>query len=209
MEELLVVCILRDEGLIFFLAFQDEVDDLPNSPPSPFPLGDVMAAAADLFDGVRDTDGKSDPHQDREIQEVIANETDLFIRDMEFPLDLLVHSPLVDGVLIDLGNVAILRTPADDRRFFGGDNHRPYPPFGEEIDAESILDIETFELISRVAVDDPAVRQNPVDIQDEEFHLPRTFFKGGFGHCDTLCKLWVVGGGRCVWGRRWGWEVKK
>ena len=123
--------------------------------------------------GVGDGSGEADLPHDGQVDEVVAEVGDFLIREAELCLEVRVGRALVEIALVDLRDVELIGAVAQVFRLAPRDDGRLEPRAVRECDAEAVAAEERLEELAFGADVDAAVRQDAVNIKDDEPHALR------------------------------------
>lgn len=138
-----------------------------------------MSLCSYLRNTFRDSHGKTYSSKNREIHPVVPDVADLVHGHLPFFPDSFHFLPFIPDALPE----------EKDSQFFGPFGHRAGPPRGEDshFDAASlekfnpltVAHIEKFDFPPALIVGNPAIRQNPIHIKEEEMDFLGSILPAG------------------------------
>src|SRR6056297_2410033 len=133
-------------------------------------LGDIINPFDHLRHGIGNGGTETDTTENRQIDQVITDIGDLVIRQARLLEHIQIGFELNLCPLIQNSDPQFLGAQIDDSGCAPGNNSDLVSGSLQHLQAMSILDIEGFELISLLIINDAPIGHNPIDIKQQEFN---------------------------------------
>jgi hypothetical protein len=151
------------------LRAQDHLDDFAHGAGAAVERGDVVGGLTNVDAGIGHGDAEPDVAHCGQIGKIVADEARLLRFEMKLRENLFDGGDLLLGPLPHDLDPELTGPNVDDVRVAAGDQAElaagPLP----ELDAESVANVESFDLDSFIREDDAAVGEHAVDIGQNEF----------------------------------------
>lgn len=157
-----------DQPLPLALRLEDELDELAHGTVSARIVRLQDGGLAHFLHGIADSCGEAHLPHDGQVDEVIAEVRNLLVRETQLRLEVFVGLALVEIALVDLGDVQLLSAVAEVLRLAPRDDGRLQARAVRERDAQAVAAEEGLEELAISSDVDAAVRQDTVDIEDDE-----------------------------------------
>src|SRR5471030_187088 len=171
---------LGHDPVVVALRAQDELAHFAHGAAAAGRLGDVVGARVHVAAAVRHTDGEANAAQDRQVDDVVADEADLLGRKAQLVQQRVEGRELVMAALVHVGDAKVGRALGHLRRNARADDGRLHARLLQQLDAEAVVDVEGFQRLAVGAVVQAAVGEHAVDVEDHQLDL------GGAGHVFEL-----------------------
>src|SRR5471030_2498841 len=171
---------LGHDPVVVALRAQDELAHFAHGATAAGRLGDVVGARMHVAAAVRHADGEADPAQDRQVDDVVADEADLLGRKAQLVQQRVEGRELVVAALVHVADAEVGRALGHLRRNARADDGRLHARLLQQLDAEAVVDVEGFQRLAVGAVVQAAVGEHAVDVEDHQLDL------GGAGHVFEL-----------------------
>src|SRR5438105_2375118 len=163
-----------DGGLPQVLAAQHQLNGLAHGAPSARRPGHVMGVGPGLGTGVGHGDGQAAVAQERQVGQIVANTAYLLRLQPSRLQELLVCCELVRRAL-DYGlNLQLGRADLDGARSPARDDRRPLAQRAPGLEARAVAHMKELQLLAAVVVNDAAIGQHAVYVQDEHGNVGTT-----------------------------------
>src|SRR5471032_907464 len=171
---------LGHDPVVVALRAQDELAHFAHGAAAAGRLGDVVGARMHVAAAVRHADGEANAAQDRQVDDVVADEADLLGRNAQLVQQRVEGRELVMAALVHVGDAKVGRALGHLRRNARADDGRLHARLLQQLDAEAVVDVEGFQRLAVGAVVQAAVGEHAVDVEDHQLDL------GGAGHVFEL-----------------------
>jgi hypothetical protein len=162
---------------------QEQFDHFSYRAFSPAGLGHVIACRLEFRPAVVDGYRQADASEKREIHQIVADVGDFQVRQSRGALDFFVSDKFVVGALVKKFDSKLFGAMVDCGRGAPGNDADLNFRALEQANSLSIAHVEGFDFSPAVIHQDPAVGQDSVYVEQEEFNSPGFFADCG---CDAL-----------------------